>query len=127
MLAGLEGDARKIAQGVEIGEQRRRLLALLQRVEPLQAARQQPLVQGIQIGHLRDRHQELAPGRLHQGLDFALVVALAGPPEAVAEQVMRLQMRERPRALTGAVSRPHYARKWRRRAYRICVVSKRAS
>ena len=104
MLAGLEGDARKIAQGVEIAEQRRRLVALLQRVEPLQAARQQPLVQGIQIGHLRDRHHELAPRRLHQRLDLALVVAFAGPAEAVAEQVMRLQMRERPGALTRAVA-----------------------
>ena len=104
MLAGLEGDARKIAQGVEIGEQRRRLRALLQRVETLQAARQKPLVQNIQIGHLRDRHHELAPRRLHQGLDLALVVALAGPAEAVAEQVVRLQMRERPRALAFPVA-----------------------
>ena len=39
------------------------------------------------LGHLRDRHHELAPRRLHQGLDLPLVVALARPAEAVAEQV----------------------------------------
>ena len=92
MLAGLEGDGGQIAQGVEIGEQRRRPVAFLQRVEPLQAARHQPLVQDRQVVHLRDRHHEPAPCRLHQGLDLALVVALAGPAEAVAEQVVRLKM-----------------------------------
>ncbi len=75
--------------------------------------RQQPIVQGVQIGHLRDRHHELAPRRLHQGLDLALVVALAGPAEAVAEQVVRLQMRERPRALTRAVAQDPRHRKRR--------------
>ena len=75
----------------------------LRRVEPLQAARQQPLVQSVQLGHLRDRHHEPAPHRLHQGLDLALVVALAGPAEAVAEQVVRLQMRERLRPAARAV------------------------
>ena len=68
-----------------LGEQRRRLPPCLQRVEPLKAARQQPLVQDRQVMHLRDRHHEPAPCRLHQGLDLALVVALAGPAEAVAE------------------------------------------
>ena len=92
MLAGLEGRARQVAQGVEVGEQRRRPLALLQRVEPLQAARHQPLVQDRQVMHLRDRNHEPTPCRLHQGLDLALVVALARPAEAVAEQVVRLQM-----------------------------------
>ena len=104
MLAGLEGNRRQIAQGVEIGEQRRRPLALLQRVKPLQAARHQPLVQDRQVVHLRDRHHEPAPGRLHQGLDLALVVALAGPAEAVAEQIMRLQVGEGLRAPTLAVA-----------------------
>ena len=93
MLASLEGNRRQIAQGLEIGQQRRRLPPCLQRVEPLKAARQQPLVQDRQVMHLRDRHHEPAPCRLHQGLDLALVVALAGPAEAVAEQVVRLKMR----------------------------------
>ena len=86
MLAGLEGNRRQIAQGVEVGQQRRRLLPCLQRVEPLQAPSHQPLVQDRQVMHLRDRHHEPAPGGLHQGLD------LAGPAEAVAEQVVRLKM-----------------------------------
>ena len=62
-----------------------------QRVEALQAVCQQLRVQSLQIGHLRDRHHERAPRRLYQGLDLALVVALAGPAEAVAEQVVRLK------------------------------------
>ena len=111
MLAGLEGGGGQIAQGVEIGKQRRRPFALPQRVEPLQAVRHQPIVQSLQIGHLRDRHEELAPRRLHQGLDLALVVALAGPAEAVAEQVVRLQMRERPRALAFPVAQDPRHRK----------------
>ena len=63
--------------------------------------------------HLRDRHHEPAPGGLHQGLDLALVVALAGPAEAVAEQVVRLQMRERLRAPTRAVAQDPRHRKRR--------------
>ena len=113
MLAGLEGRSRQIAQGVEIGEQRRRPVALLQRVETLQAARRQPLVQDRQVMHLRDRHEELAPRRLHQGLHLALVVAPARPAEAVAEQIMRLQMRERLRAPAGAVAQDPRHRKRR--------------
>ena len=104
MLAGLERNRREIAQGVEVAQQRRRPVACLQRVEPLQAPSQQPLVQDRQLVHLRDRHHEPAPCRLHQGLHLALVVALAGPAEAVAEQVVRLQMRERLRAPTRAVA-----------------------
>ena len=84
--------ARQSPQGVEVGEQGHCLVALLQRVETLQAAGQKPLVQAIQIGHLRDRHEELSPRRFHQRLHLALVVPLAGPAEAVAEQVVRLKM-----------------------------------
>ena len=80
MLAGLEGCSRQIAQGVEIGQQGYRPLALTQRVETLQATRLQPLVQNVQIGHLRDRHHERAPRRLYKGFHLALVVALAGTP-----------------------------------------------
>ena len=64
-------------------------------------------------GTLGDRHHELAPRRLHQGLDLPLVVALCRPAEAVAEQVMRLQMRERLGALTGAVAQDPRHRKRR--------------
>ena len=113
MLASLEGNRRQIAQGVEVGQQRRRLPPCLQRVEPLKAARQQPLVQDRQVMHLRDRHHEPAPCRLHQGLDLALVVALAGPAEAVAEQVVRLQVGEGLRAPTRAVAQDPCHRKRR--------------
>ena len=61
--------------------------------------------------HLRDRHHEPAPCRLHHGFDLALVVALAGPAEAVAEQVVRLQMRKRLRAPTRAVAQDPRHRK----------------
>ena len=104
MLAGLEGSSRQSAQGVEVGEQCHRRLTLLQRVETLQATRLQPLVQNVQIGHLWDRHHERAPRRLHQGFHLALVVALAGTPEAVAEQIVRLQMAERLGALAFPVA-----------------------
>ena len=63
--------------------------------------------------HLRDRHEELAPRRLHQGLHLALVVAPARPAEAVAEQIMRLQMRERLRPATRAVAQDPRHRKRR--------------
>ena len=92
-------------------QQRHRLLAFLQRIEALQAARHQPLVQSIEVVQLRDRHHELAPRRLHQGLDLALVVALAGPAEAVAEQIMRLQMRKRLGAPPRAVAQDPRHRK----------------
>ena len=104
MLAGLEGSSRQIAHGLEIGQQCHRRLTVPQRVETLQATRLQPLIQNVQIGHLRDRHHERAPRRLHQGFHLALVVALAGTPEAVAEQIVRLKMRERLGAPTGAVA-----------------------
>ena len=99
---------RAVETGVGAVDRRRRRWSEAQKrqivAETLQAARRQPLVQNPQFGHLRDRHHELAPRRLHQRLDLALVVALAGPAEAVAEQVVRLKMRERPGALTGAVA-----------------------
>ena len=104
MLAGLEGSSRQSAQSLEIGQQGYRPLALTQRVETLQATCLQPLVQNVQIEHLRDRHQELATGRLHQGFHLALVVALAGTPEAVTEQVVRLKMAERLGALAFPVA-----------------------
>ena len=105
VLAGLEGNGRQIAQGLEVGEQRRRLPTCIQGVETLQASRHQPLVQDVQVVQLRDRHEKPASCRLHQGLDLALVVALAGPAEAVAEQMVRLQMRKRPGA-AGACRSP---------------------
>ena len=76
-----------------VGEQRRRTLALLQRVRPLQAARQKPLVQAIQIGHLRDRDEELAPRRLHQRLDLALGGEGTRTYESLAQRVALFLLR----------------------------------
>src|SRR5690606_38337848 len=40
----------------------------------------------------RDRHHEVGAREFHQSLDLPLVVALAGPTEAVAEQIMAAQL-----------------------------------
>ena len=95
-LAGPDSQAqrtrRRIAQGVEVAQQRRYLLALLQGAETLQTPCRQPLLQGIQVMHPEDRYHKAPTRRLHQGFDLALVVPLAGPAAAVAEQVARPQM-----------------------------------
>ena len=40
------------------------------------------------------RHQVVTPDKANQVLDISLVVALAGPTEAVLEQIMRPQLAE---------------------------------
>jgi hypothetical protein len=50
-----------------------------------------------------DRHHEVAPRVADQPLDLALVVALARPPEAVSEQIVRLQFTEDLGALARAI------------------------
>ena len=54
--------------------------------------------------HPGHRHQEVAPRVAHHALDLPLVIALAGTSEPVLEQVVRLQLGERPRALTPPVA-----------------------
>ena len=73
-------------------------------IEPLEAALLEMGVQLGEAGDRRDRHQEVAPGVADQALDLALVVALAGPAEAVEEQVVRLQLGEGARPLAPAVA-----------------------
>ena len=68
-------------QGVEIGEQRRRLLPWLQRVEPLQAARHQPLVQDRQVVHLRDRHMNRRRAVFTRASTLPLSLPLPGWPK----------------------------------------------
>src|SRR3546814_3906841 len=41
-----------------------------------------------------DRHQEVPAAIADQALDLTLVVALAGPPEAIGEEVVGLQLAE---------------------------------
>src|SRR5262245_33244333 len=52
----------------------------------------------------RDRRHEVRARILHQALDLAFFVTLAGPSEAVPEQVMAHQFRERPRPFPFAVA-----------------------
>ena len=61
-------------------------------------------VQRVEARRGRDRHHELGASILHQTLDLALVVALAGPPEAVLKQVVADQFGKGPRPLTLAVA-----------------------
>ena len=54
--------------------------------------------------HPGHRRQEVAPRVAHHPLDLTLVIALAGTSEPVLEQVVGLQLGERPRALTPPVA-----------------------
>src|SRR5215213_1407394 len=61
-------------------------------IEPLEAALLEMLIELGEAGKGRDRHQEIASHIADQALDFAFVIALAGPAEAVEEQIVRLQL-----------------------------------
>src|SRR4051794_3348435 len=72
-----------------------------------QAIEAAPLEVGVEVGEAgegRDRDQEVAPGVADQALDLALVVAFAGPAEAVEEQIVRLQLGEGPGPLPLAIA-----------------------
>jgi hypothetical protein len=49
----------------------------------------------------RDRHQEIAPRKANEALDF--VVPPARPAKAVLEQIVRLEFREDSRSLPFAI------------------------
>ena len=62
---------------------------------------------GIERGEAlegRYGHQEVAPDVAHHALDFSLVVALARTAEPVLEQVVGLELGERPGALSPAIA-----------------------
>ena len=61
-------------------------------------------VERLEAGRDRDRGHEVGPGELHQPLDLALVVPLAGTAEPILEQVMADQAGERPGPLALAVA-----------------------
>ena len=61
-------------------------------------------VEIVEARRHRNRRQEVRAGILHQPLDLAFVVPLAGPAEPVTEQIMADQFRERPRPLSPAVA-----------------------
>ena len=74
-------------------------------IEPLEATL---LEMGIELGEAgagRDRHQKVTTRIADQALDFAFVVALAGPAEPVEEQVVRLQLGKGARPLAFAITK----------------------
>jgi hypothetical protein len=64
--------------------------------QTVEAVPLEPGIEGSKAGSARDWDQEVAPGVTDQALDLALVVAFAGPAEAVEEQVARPQLGEGP-------------------------------
>lgn len=71
---------------------------------PRPAALSQHGVEIVEARRRRNRRHEVRARILHQALDLAFVVALSGPPEPVAEQVMAHQFGECPRPLPFAVA-----------------------
>ena len=72
-------------------------------IHPLQAPVFQVGVQRIEALEGRDGRQEVATYVPHHPFDLSLVVALAGTPEPVLEQVVGLEFSEGPGALPPAV------------------------
>src|ERR1017187_4012417 len=66
---------------------------------PLPALGLQTGVQLFPARHARNRNHEVAPSVAHQALDLALIVALGWPTELIGEQIVALQLGERPRLL----------------------------
>ena len=73
-------------------------------IHPLQATLLQVGVQRLEALEGWHRHQEVAPHIADQALHLPLVVALAGAPEPVLEQVVGLELGEGACALATAVS-----------------------
>ncbi len=73
-------------------------------IETALAVIREPGVERLEALRVRDRHQEVTTGEANQPLDLALVVALSRAAEAIQEQIVRLQLREDPRALPRAVA-----------------------
>ena len=72
--------------------------------ETATAVRQQLLVQRGKADGMGQRHQVVPSDKPDQTFYFAFVVALAGPPKPIGEQVVRLQLAEHARPLPGAVA-----------------------
>ena len=73
-------------------------------VHPLQAALLQVGIQGLKTLEGGNGHQEIAPRVAHQSFDLTFVIALAGTPETVVEQVVGLELGEGTGALAPAVA-----------------------
>ena len=74
-------------------------------IEPLEAALLETRIELGEAGKGWDRHQKVTARIADQALDLAFVVALAGPAEAVEEQIVRLQLGEGPRPLALAITK----------------------
>ena len=73
-------------------------------VHPLQAAPLQVGIQRVKALEGGDGHQEIAPRVAHQALHLSFVVALAGTPKTVVEQVVGLELGGGTGALSPAVA-----------------------
>ena len=74
-------------------------------IEPLEAAVLEMRIELGEAGKGWDRHQKVTARIPNQALDFAFVVALAGPAEPVEEQVVRLQLGKGARPLALAITK----------------------
>ena len=82
-----------------------RLLVTAQAItEPAATPLEQLLVQRREACRPWHRHQQVAARPADQSLNFAFVVAFAGPAEPVGKHVMRLQLAEDPRPLAHPVA-----------------------
>ena len=91
LFARLENARRQRAEGGQVrlkpGADRLRARAGAA-IEFRKAIRFKLRVQRLEACGDGDRRQEPAPAIFNKALDLALVIALAGPPEAVAKQIM---------------------------------------
>ncbi len=72
--------------------------------QPCTASRLQVGVQRLKALDPRDGNQKVPAGVADQALDLAFVVTLAGPPEAILEEIVGLQLAEDPRALARSIA-----------------------
>ena len=106
LVAGVEGRGRQGRHRLQVPRQPRadRLGIAAQDLRlALAALRLEPAVEVLPGGEARQRHHEGAPRPADQPFDGALVVALAGPAVAVADQVVRQEPAEEPGPLAGPV------------------------
>ena len=107
LLAGIVGRRRQLMERRQIPHQpfANRLLVTAQAItKPAATPLEQLLVQRRKARRPRHRHQQVAARPADQSLNFAFVVAFAGPAKPVGKHVMRLQLAEHPRPLAHPVA-----------------------
>src|SRR5689334_14945878 len=107
LLAGVIGRWRQGVERLQIPNQpfADRLVVTAQPIpEPAPTTLEQLLVQRHQADRPRYRHQQVPADPADQPLDFALVVAFAGPAEPVVKHIMGLQLAEHTRALSHPIA-----------------------